>query len=89
MLHTDNTENTAPVLCDMEHAQAARTQRKDCCSIVGRVCCGRCLETDLHVNTFDGNFILKLNNHSYGTSLFRVLRGANNTNSTVNTTIIY
>jgi hypothetical protein len=42
-------ENTVPVLlCDViEHAQAARTQRKHCSSVVGR--CGCCLAMDLHV----------------------------------------
>jgi hypothetical protein len=49
--------NTASVLlCDViEHVQAARSQRKHCSNIVGRVCvcvcvsCGRCLAMDLQV----------------------------------------
>jgi hypothetical protein len=37
------------LLCDViAHAQTARTQRKHCCCIVGRVC----VAMDLHVTIF-------------------------------------
>jgi hypothetical protein len=38
-LRTYHTKNIAPILCDViEDAEDARTQRKHCSSIVGRVC---------------------------------------------------
>jgi hypothetical protein len=49
---TENTSRDHYLLlwCDVTvHMQAAQTQRKHCCCIVGRVCCRYCLAMDLHV----------------------------------------